>query len=404
MNAAQRTVCHHIVTGIMDGRFLSGSRLPTEHELAAKFQTNRMNVHAAMKTLERHSILHRKRRLGTFVKADFDHRNASTLRSLTANQVAILLSSEPEPHVHWNGNTLTEFERLLNKQECRVTYRSFPSDRATFETCLKELAGAGYRGVVLLPISENNELLLSCMDLIEDQPLDIYLLNRGDIPTDRCRCHMLCLDPYDEGIQVGRFIVERGWDAVTFLESDPSGSVLWVQERKAGLQEGLRTASGGRIEVKDLTVDIALTDFTLQHAAASPTKGIPVLVTQNDSLAAGLMDRARAQGWQMGRDFYVLSFDDNPQCRPHNLTTVSPPLSEMAKDLAELLVKEGHIAPRKQQIIIKLKSRLIERGTTGPHRADGRANLETSISRSVAGTATRRSPVRHTGKKEKAVQ
>lgn len=361
----QQTLCRHIVTGIMDGRFGAGTRLPTEHELAAKFQTNRMNVHAAMKALEHRRILHRKRRVGTFVKADFDSRDVQALRNLIANQVAILLSTESEPHVHWNGNTLTEFERLLNQQDCQVTYREFPNDRESFEACLRELSGAGYRGVVLLPTAENNELLLRCMDLIESQPIEIYLLNRGDIPTDRCRCHMLCLDPYDEGVQVGRHIAERGWDAVTFLESGQSELVLWIQERKAGLQEGLRSASRGKLKATIRRVESDLNGFDFAQVAHPSSQAIPVIVTQNDTLAAVVLQRAAEQGRQASREFYLFSFDDNPMYRHYNLTTVSPPLFEMARDMVELLTGNGFATPRKQQFIIKLKSRIIERGTSG---------------------------------------
>ena len=367
MNTDQKKVCRHVASEILEGRFEAGERLPTENELAAEFRTTRMNVHAAMKELERRNILFRKRRVGTFVKAGFDRHAVLNLRNLASNQVAILLSAEQVPHVHWNSHTLTEFERLLNQGELRACYQRFPADRAAFETCLENLAGAGFRAALLLPTSKDDELVLECMDVIENQPLDIYLLNRGDIPTDRCRCHMLCLDPYDEGVQVGRFIVQRGWDAVTFLQNDWGDSVLWIQERRAGLQEGLRTASRGRLEAKILSLDDELDGFGLKKTAPSPSGGPPVLVTQNDGLAAGLLDRHEDFRRQAGRSFYLLSFDDNPVYRPYNLTTVAPPLSEMAQTFAQLLLENDLAGPPQRQLIIKLKSRIVERGTSGPH-------------------------------------
>ena len=366
MNTDQKKVCRHVASEILEGRFEAGERLPTENELAAEFRTTRMNVHAAMKELERRNILFRKRRVGTFVKAGIDRHAVVTLRNLASNQVAILLSGEQVSHVHWNSHTLTEFEYLLNQGEFRACYQRFPADRAAFEACLENLANAGFRAAVLLPTSGNNDLLLSCMDLMENQPLDIYLLNRGDIPTDRCRCHMLSLDPYDEGVQVGRYIVAHGWDAVTFLQNDWGDSVLWIRERRAGLQEGLCTASRGRLQAKIVSLDNELAGFSMKKIAVSESGAPPVLVTQNDGLAAQLLDRHEVCRRQVGRDFYLLSFDDNPAFRPYNLTTVAPPLSEMAQGFAEVLLGNDLAAPERQ-LIIKLKSRIVERGTSGPH-------------------------------------
>ena len=58
----------------------------------------------------------------------------------------------------------------------------------------------------------------------------------------------------------------------------------------------------------------------------------------NDRAAARLIDTARAAGYEPGRDYKLISFDDDRRFANYHLTTLSPNLELIAQLLAEELI------------------------------------------------------------------
>lgn len=58
-----------LIRDIVDGRHVPGSLLPTEHELAGRHGVSRHTVRAALKVLEDHGYISRKKSVGTIVES-----------------------------------------------------------------------------------------------------------------------------------------------------------------------------------------------------------------------------------------------------------------------------------------------------------------------------------------------
>ena len=52
MSAKHNQIANHLITDILDGNYRVGERLPSERDLASRFQANRGAVREAMKTLQ----------------------------------------------------------------------------------------------------------------------------------------------------------------------------------------------------------------------------------------------------------------------------------------------------------------------------------------------------------------
>ena len=52
MSAKHNQIANHLITDILDGSYRVGERLPSERDLASRFQANRGAVREAMKTLQ----------------------------------------------------------------------------------------------------------------------------------------------------------------------------------------------------------------------------------------------------------------------------------------------------------------------------------------------------------------
>ncbi|MFV0465145.1 MAG: FadR/GntR family transcriptional regulator [Lachnospiraceae bacterium] len=67
-------VLNGIVNGIIEKRFLTGAKLPTEVELGKEFGAGRNSVREAVKMLEASGVVHIKRADGTYVSDRYDQK------------------------------------------------------------------------------------------------------------------------------------------------------------------------------------------------------------------------------------------------------------------------------------------------------------------------------------------
>jgi DNA-binding LacI/PurR family transcriptional regulator len=64
-----------------------------------------------------------------------------------------------------------------------------------------------------------------------------------------------------------------------------------------------------------------------------------------------------------GKDFAVLSFDDNPELYAYNLNTVAPPREKIGYYLKEMLNRKKDIFKKEAKQTIRLTSTILERNT-----------------------------------------
>lgn len=119
-------VSHQIREAIFSGLLVTGQRLPPERELAKRFQTSRVALREALRSLEKEGMITIKRGFGggAFV-ADFD----SALRALTDSLHTVVKLGDAKP------GCLSEVRALLEPQIARLaTLRATPADLAEIES------------------------------------------------------------------------------------------------------------------------------------------------------------------------------------------------------------------------------------------------------------------------------
>lgn len=118
-------VSHQIREAIFSGLLVTGQKLPPERELAQRFQTSRVALREALRSLEKEGMITIKRGFGggAFV-ADFD----SALRALTDSLQIVVKLGEAKPAC------LTEVRSLLEPQIASLaTLRADPAELAAIE-------------------------------------------------------------------------------------------------------------------------------------------------------------------------------------------------------------------------------------------------------------------------------
>jgi LacI family transcriptional regulator len=361
VNPTAERIYDFVLDHILAGKVAQNDLLPKEVDLAARFGVSRMNAHAAMKELERHGIVRRKRRVGTVVNRVPSLSLATHLKGLTAKRVHIIAGMEMVP-LHWSAATLGELDSLLGREGYRVTHVPIPEtlSREAIEEILRNIAAEGSFALLMILPGGVSRVFQRHVDLILRYHRNVYLFDRGDTPPEGWPINVVSLDPFSEGVAAAEYLYQCGYRRLAFwLDLD---NKYWAQQRLAGLKLGLERASGG--SVTPTIFDLPLNrDFSpvlrwLQEA------GEPSAVAAaNDEHAAALIDLAARQGLHPPDDYAVIGFDNNPRYRSCNLTTVAPPLHRVAAIMAQVLSGQAISAEEFSSVVLRLPSQIIERNT-----------------------------------------
>lgn len=187
-----------------------------------------------------------------------------------------------------------------------------------------------------------------------------------------------CTDPtvpsiiYDDkkaGYDVAKYLINAGHKIIGVITGKP-GSNHSIK-RLTGFQEGLYDA--GIPYNPQTTVN---GDWNRDSGYALTEKliksGVTAIFAQNDIMAMGVIDYCAKNGIEIGHDISLVGFDDreiSTVCRP-TLTTVKPPLYEIGRTAASILIDKIEGKPCDATGEIMLECTIIERESTKPSVID----------------------------------
>lgn len=183
----------------------------------------------------------------------------------------------------------------------------------------------------------------------DDRP--VLLVNRegADLPS-------VVVDNRDGVRQAVRHLHALGHRRVAYA-GGPTGS--WSDARR---RDGL-AALDVDVEVVDLGAHAPVFAGGVGAADLALASGATAVLTHNDLMALGVLDRLRARGVRVPQDLSVVGFDDAPVATlvTPALTTVAVPLARLGRTAVDLL-----LAPQDDVPHAVLPVELVVRGTTGP--------------------------------------
>lgn len=361
MNNIRKKIYQHILDKILDGNLQLGEKIPTELELSTTFKTNRMNAHLAIKELENEGIIKRNKRQGSIVTRKPTSTEALSRKSVNSDIIHILASPDKSFNIHWDEHTLAEFERLLSENGCKTIHKEFPETREELEQLIDDIVFLGSKALVIF-IHSGLDIILKNMDVMSRYKGEIFFLNRGNYPVDELPYHVLTLNPFNEGEIAAKYLFEQGFEKIFFLNRKKAIPPYWSEMRKKGLQFGLDVASKNKIIA---TILEGTPDDIGEKAVAiiKKSKEKIAFAVRNDADSAIFIEYAAKHGLKAPDDFALISFDNAPAYRKYNLTTVAPPINDMAKVLAKMILNFSACHTENSHLVIKVNSRIIIRET-----------------------------------------
>lgn len=361
---------------LRDGHWPVGMMLPSRRALAKEYAVDLMAVQRAITPLLADGTLRADGGRGTFV-AHAGQPAVTRQRPVGTVTVGIAASLHPpqvegERPVYWTEIIANAVERAVS--EAGGATRLFnlydpdkplvPADKAA--AALLENAGVDAIIVVQDYTEAQAGRLLARQDL---RRTPVVFVGDGDL---RQPVPLVSYDSRDAGRDAARHLLAAGCLELLFF-APYSGP--WVDLRLEGASEAvalsglppdaLRVLAESRpsCDLMPLNGDNhgAQTVCALESAGVFLAhNSLPAgVIAVNDNAALGFQQAAAARGWEAGRDYALIGFDNVPLARRLGLSTMQPPLESMGREAVRLLLAAlaGETASRR----VFLHSHLIAR-------------------------------------------
>lgn len=364
MNLTQEKIYNYLLDNIAKGNFGENSRIPTEKELSESFDTNRMNAYLAIKELEKFGVLRRNKKQGTFIHSVPRAYSLGKMKSLTTRRICVLNHcNESYRHIHWNKRIITALETVLKSESIEIVYRDISrvNELEEYRRLLKELICEGCNALLIVADQDVKGVLAQHPEIFFEFHNKVFIFDRGSSDWLDWPYNVVSVNVFGDSVTVADYVLSKGYKNVFFCQKAESRS-FWLRERYRGLDFGLKRASGGKRRIK--RVKITGRDESFINLIRSGKNGnTPVLIAQSDEFAAHMCDVAAKHGLTAGKDFKLISFDDNSKYLKYNLTTMSPSLEKIGRRLGEIIKRNMDVIGPDETTCIKVDSELIIRGT-----------------------------------------
>ncbi len=356
-----RLIYEHIHGGILAGEYSVGERIPTEEELADRFETSRVTVARALHDLERQGFLLRRRGSGSFVRMP-GNPAAQLIGLITGDSPGIFASLCDE--ISCCAQT-RGYSVLLGKWPNAALEDIVRHTHALSEQYINRRVA----GVIFEPMYVPEAKMPINAEIAEAfvrANIPVVLLDRDihDFPR-RSRFDLVGVDNRQGGFALTEHLLSLGYRRIHFLTQALTAST--VTARMTGYHDAL-TRRGITPDPQWVHHgDARNVDFVRRAMRAGPPEAF---VCSNDLEAAKLMNTLEGLKVRIPRDVAIVGFNDDPYARllTVSLTTVRQPCPQLGAAAVKLLL--NRISNRSTVVReVRLRCELVVRESCGAQLA-----------------------------------
>ncbi|GAC1368953.1 MAG: LacI family DNA-binding transcriptional regulator [Ktedonobacteraceae bacterium] len=368
LNKRERTkILHRQLTTslrerILDGRLPAGTRLPTDHELAAEYQISRDTVRQVLAFLTNEGLIERTQGRGTFVRP-LEAITSSVVVAQKPKQIGLLLNRVDTSQDYLD--ILVGVEQAVKLHDYSVSFNYTERDSDQQIRDIRRMYANQVAGIIIYPVGnatyteEIRRLQASNFPLIF---IDRYLsgLDADYVGTDnrgggyRATEHLIILGHRHIGF--------------VYLHQETPENTSSVQERLQGYSQAL-AAYGVPYDPALVVADLYPEHSSIQQSLGAylqhPDRPSAIFAV-NDIAALDVIRAAQALGLRIPQDLAIIGFDDERFASRVNpaLTTIAQSFFDIGLRAGTLLVSriEGLSGPPRH---IELAANLIIRESCG---------------------------------------
>ncbi len=332
---------------ILSGEISAGEKLPSENELASRYQISRQTVRKAIAILENAGYVYAEHGRGTFCSELVRH----TRMSHNIAVVTTYLSDYIFPRV------IQGIDSVLTNHGYSIILKNTRNSRSQEARCLEELLQKDIDGMIIEP--SKSQIYCRHMNLYQkmDEFHIPYVLIQGCF-TQMSDKPQVLMDDCKGGYMITKYLLSLGHKNIigVFKADDMQG-----QNRHKGYVMALQEA--GILYNPDKVVWYYTEDRTIH-----PYEGIQSMIKQktvmdavvcyNDQIAIEVIRALQENGLNVPQDVSVTGYDNSYMAvyGGIRITTIAHPqekLGEMAAGLLLELIQNGDIPRENKKILVE---------------------------------------------------
>lgn len=377
---AYRKVEEDLRARIREGYWPKGAMLPGRKALAEEYGVNLETIQRGIKELVDDGILVADSRRGTFVAVDTESAGAPAREPAPGTAESLQESADPRPvaigmvtyleiRSGWiasmvNMKALEAVEEACAAPSFICKSVNLCGNGAAPDTSVgdaaRNLAAEGVSGLIIVVGFHHEQV--DYADLM-DIPVPIVMIL---LVQERTLFPTVCYDHRDAGHLAAKHLLEQGCRHIVFFSANTQ---QWALDRRTGAREAMIMARRAPEDLREWIVDASAVGHHdrgdgLNIAAEWLDRRIPFdgVVAANDTTALEFMEVAAARGLVAGRDYAIIGFDDIPQARFSQLTSVKAPIEAMGREAVSLI--SGMLQGKPMSKRVTLHSTLVVRQST----------------------------------------
>lgn len=351
-------ISNYLKSAIEKGLFKANEQIPSEMELAGRYQVNRLTARKAITTLVEEGLLYRVQGKGTFVAPRSQRVTVGTAQPFISFVAPFLYD-------YYQMEIISGLETVFKNSGYRLVVCNSNHDRDEEEKLLLEQQETGSQGVVFFPTDNCNVEALVNLKKIN---FPFVLVDRY---LDGLDCDYVVSDNFGGAYNVVNHLIEHGHRKIAFIYSKDNACSA-VIERLRGYQQAL---VDGNITEQFFFSDLPelggvyranLTKQYLkmleEYLSRTP---VTAVFAQNDMIALEIVRVARIMKINVPQQLAVVGFDDMPYAYGVDLplTTVAQKRFEIGRQAGRILLNKLENSENQHHVIVPTK--LIVRESCG---------------------------------------
>lgn len=218
-----------IIEQIKEGFLKHGDRVPSEKELAEKFNVSRITSKKALDILAQNNIIERIRGKGSFVAEEHPTINQTDLskayNSSDSKLIALIIPGFSDT---FGTKLVMTIEEMCLQNNCHLIIRRTRGEIKEEENAIKNLVNYGVDGLIILPVHGEHYNVELLKLVLNDFPLVLIDRYLKGIPASS-----VCTDNQTASEMLTNSLFSLGHRDIAFLSPSPIGTST-IEERLKG--------------------------------------------------------------------------------------------------------------------------------------------------------------------------
>lgn len=322
---------------IKKGKYKIGNRLPTEAQLAQKWEISRITVRSALTELEKENLIYRIPSRGTFVN---DLKKENPLLKLRREKMESTKFANRTIGILVPCVTISLYPGIVRGAEDSVREKGYHISLGNYDVSpeketdyLSFFVKSRVKGVISAP-SYNSEPQAYLDFLKAGIPLVLV-----DVRVPKVFADLVSTDNIEGGRLATEILIQKKGKKIGFICGGLHSSSS--QERLLGYRRALQD-NGIRYRTSLVKSGPFTSDFGCQAASSLISSGVDSIFAANENITLGVMEAVK----ESKKEIKVVSFDEPkiPPHLPHPIAFVTQPRQEIGRVAGQLLlerVKKG---------------------------------------------------------------